>query len=311
MNEIKVIIFCNNVIAIPVIREFIFYQKLVGVCVTKRNKEVQAALTPFLEDAKVPMFIIQKKEYEQQMIDAINECKPTVGILLTFPFLIPKSVFELKEKGFLNFHFGLLPQCRGPQPILRHMINNDEYTGVTVHIVDEGIDTGAIVCQEKLRIEEDDTYGTIQSKLAFLAAKLGVNVLKILSFGKIIPSVKQNTEEANYYDMPTAEELTINWKTMTAVQIKRLVNACNPWNKGAGTTIKEWMLGITAVDVMDGTTSNDIVAGTILECDNENGLIVKTIDSKKIRVNIIYTNEGFFVGHQISNFGVAKGDTFL
>jgi methionyl-tRNA formyltransferase len=311
MNEVKALILCNNPIAIPGIKEFLFYGKVAAIATTRRNKEMQHILQQLMKDTGVPLLILDKKEYKQQLAGAIKEYEVNVGLLMTFPFIIPKEILELPAKGFINFHYGLLPSCRGPQPILRHLLNNDKEAGVTIHKVDEGIDTGAVIMQEKVSIEETDTYGTLQTKLAFFAAKQAANLLKILSFGTIIPATPQNEEQAVYYEMPNAQELTINWNEMTASQIIRLANACNPWNKGAGTTISEWFIGITEAATDDKIYEDDQPPGTVVVCNKEEGLLVNTSDKKRLKINIIYTQEGFFSGHRLTDFGITPGMRFV
>ncbi len=310
MNEVRALILCNNPIAVPGIKEFLFYGKVGAIATTRRNKEMQHILGQLLKDTGVPLLLLEKKEYKKQLADAIKEHNVNVGLLMTFPFLITKEILELPAKGFINFHYGLLPACRGPQPVLRHLLNNDKEAGITVHKVDEGIDTGPIIMQEKVAIEETDTYGTLQAKLAFLAAKQAANLLKILSYGQIIPATPQNEAQAVYYEMPGAAELTVNWNEMPAQKIVRLANASNPWNKGVGTTINDWLIGITAATIVGDCGDDEGVAGTIIEAGSENGLIVRTIDNKLLRIDIVYTNEGFFTGNRFIAFGIKPGMKF-
>ena len=75
--------------------------------------------------------------------------------------------------------------------------------------------------------------------------------------------------------------------------------------------INNWFLGITEAEPAGDDESDASVApGTILACDKEQGLLVKTSDGKKLRINIIYTQEGFFSGHRLLNFGIKPGDVF-
>lgn len=309
MDELKVLLLCNNPIAVPGIREFLFFGKVAAIATPKRNKEMQHILTGMLSDTGVPLLLIDKKTYVQQLTDAIRQYAPQVVLMMTFPFIIPDEILAMPAKGFINFHYGLLPQCRGPQPILNHLLNNDEQTGVTVHKVDGGIDTGPVILQEKIKIVEDDTYGTLQSRLAYTAAGLGANLLKILSYGSFIPAVPQDESKAAYYEMPDAARLTINWQEMDAAKIQRLVNACNPWNKGAGTSIKDWQIGITEVSI-GGDCPPGHAAGTVLSCDKTEGLVVASADQKKLKINIVYTNEGFFSGERLAGFNIKPGDMF-
>lgn len=309
-NEVKAIILCNNPVSVPGIKEFLFYGKVGAIVVTKRNKEMHGIITALIGDSGVPMITVTKKDYQEKIRTAITEQGINVGLMMTFPFIISEEICRLPHRGFINFHYGLLPQCRGPQPILRHLLNNDAEAGVTVHKVDGGIDTGEVIMQEKIRIEESDTYGMLQSKLAYLAAKPAANLLKILSYGSLVPSVPQDESKAVYHQMPGAAELTINWKDMDAGRILRLVNACNPWNKGAGTVIKDWFIGITEVEIEREHAGESKLPGSILECSREKGLLVNTVDNKILKINIIYLQEGFFSGWRLSGFGIGAGDSF-
>lgn len=309
-KEVKAIILCNNPIAIPGIREFLFYGKVGAIVVTKRNKEMQQIVTAMVGDSGVPVVIVTRKDFKEKIADAIRVNTVNVGLMMTFPFVLPEAIWRMPEKGFINFHYGLLPQCRGPQPVLWHMLNNDREAGVTLHKVDGGIDTGEIVMQEKLEIRADETYGSLQARLGYLASKPAANLLKILSFGSVIPSRPQDESQARYFDMPGQKELMINWEKMEAAAIQRLVNACNPWNKGAGTIINEWLVGVTEVEIAGESANNEIQPGTILACDKANGLLVQTCDNKQLRINIIYLQEGFFSGYRISDFSIEKGMRF-
>jgi methionyl-tRNA formyltransferase len=310
-TDIKALVLCNNAIALPGIREFLFYGKVGAIAVTRRNKEMQQVFSQLLKDTEVPLLIVTRKNYEEVLTDAIGRYNINVGLMMTFPFVLPEAIWKLPQKGFINFHYGLLPQCRGPQPVLRHLLNNDAEAGVTLHKVDGGIDTGDIIMQEKLTIATGDTYGALQTKLAWLAAKPAANLLKILSYGSIVPAKPQDESLANYYEMPGAAELTINWKEMDASRIVRLVNACNPWNKGAGSSIGEWVMGITEVEIEENRQPPvEMEPGTIFACNKEEGLLVKTCNSKTLKINIIYLQEGFYSGHRLSEFDVTVGQTF-
>ncbi len=309
MNNIKIILLCNNPVAVPGIREFLFHGNIAAVCIPEKNKEMQHILNMLLKDTGVPLLLLSKKDYRIQLADAIEQYKPDIGVIMTFPYVLPAEIITMPAKGFVNFHYGLLPACRGPQPILWHLLNNDTEAGVTLHQLDAGIDTGPVINQEKIPIAQNDTYGTLQTKLAYLAAKLSANFLKILSYGTIIPSAPQDESKAAYYNMPGAKELTIDWKMMSAEKIIRLVNACNPWNKGAGTSINNWVIGITEAEISEAG-SEEKLPGTIIFCDKANGLTVQTSDNKKLIINIIYTNEGFFSGWKLGEFGVSAGMMF-
>lgn len=307
-SEVKALILCNNPVAIPAIREFLFYGKVGAIVVTRRNKEMQQLISGMTENNPVPLIIVTKNDYKEKISEALREHSINVGLMMTFPFIIPEEIWTIPEKGFINFHFGLLPECRGPQPILWHMLNNDREAGVTVHKVDGGIDTGEIIMQERMEISPTDTYGLLQAKLGFIAARPAANLLKILSFGTLVPSKAQDESKARYFEMPTAKELMIRWD-MPAAEIIRLINACNPWNKGAGAMVNNWMIGVTEA-VLSGETDDPAPAGTIISCDEKNGLQVKTVDSKLLTITIVYLQEGFYSGYRLTEFDIRPGMCF-
>lgn len=310
MSDLKVIILCNNPIALPGIKEFLFYGKVGALVTTRQNQEMQELLTQLAEGTGVPVLQVDKKNLVAELKNAIDRYKVTAGLIMTFPYILPKNILELPEKGFINFHYGLLPQCRGPQPILWHILNNDAEAGITLHRLDEGIDTGPVVLQEKLLLGPADTYGILQSKLAHLGAKSAATLFKILSFGSIIPSIAQDETKAKYYKNPTSENLTISFKTMDSDQIIRIINACNPWNKAAGANLNNWVFGITEAEISNTVADEAITPGTIAVVNKENGLLVKTKDEKLLKINIIYLQEGFFSGERLVDFGIKPGDCF-
>jgi methionyl-tRNA formyltransferase len=126
----------------------------------------------------------------------------------------------------------------------------------------------------------------------------------------MIPSRPQDESKAAYYEMPVAKDLTINWKEMSAAVIVRLANACNPWNKGAGAFINNWFIGVTEAEIADDIPVDDIPPGTVLACNKNEGLLIASSDGKKLKVNIVYLQEGFYSGYRIADFGVKEGMKF-
>jgi methionyl-tRNA formyltransferase len=310
MPDFKAIILCNNPIALPGIKEFLFYGKVGALVTTKQNSEMQFLLQQLAEGTGVPVLHTDKKNYAKELSNAIVQYNITVGLVMTFPYILPKNIIELPEKGFINFHYGLLPQCRGPQPILWHILNGDADGGITLHRMDDGIDTGPVVLQEKMSISPADTYGILQAKLAHLGAKSAATLFKILSFGSIVPSSPQDETKAAYYKNPTAKDLTISFKTMDSHKIIRTINACNPWNKAAGAIVNNWMLGVTEAEISNVVADDAVEHGTIVAVDKEQGLLVKTCDGKLVKINIIFLQEGFLSGWRLSAFGIKTGDCF-
>ena len=110
MNEVKALILCNNPIAVPGIKEFLFFGKVGAIGIPKKNKEMKEILERMMADSGVPLLLLDKNDYKEKIVQAIQQNQVTVGLMMTFPFMITPEILALPARGFINFHYGLLPQ---------------------------------------------------------------------------------------------------------------------------------------------------------------------------------------------------------
>ena len=310
-SDINILVLCNNEIAIPAMQQLFVSGNLKAIVIPEKNKELFAIVHPLLAGSDVKLVAVNKKNLEATVRTLTAEKKITTAWLMTFPYIIPPSLLTTLPGGFINFHYGLLPKYRGPNPILAQMLQFETYSGISVHVVDKNIDTGPIVLQQKIPIEDTDTFGTQCQKLGMLGAAIALQLLKVFSLGNVIPSMPQDESQARYFKKPTASDLMINWKNMSSGQIVRLINACNPWNKGAGTIIYNQVICFTHAEVTGDTISEEAEPGTIVNLDDKEGLKIFCSDKKIIRVNIIYTPHGFFPGYRLTLYGMKLKDRFI
>lgn len=310
MSRPRFILLCNNRIAIPAIIELGFHGHLAAVIVPEKNKEVRLDLEELLNPAGIPLETVNRKTLQATVQKKVEESGAEAGLLMTFPYKLSPEIFSIPPKGFLNFHYGTLPEYRGPEPIFAQLKNGEEFAGLTIHIVDETIDGGPVVTEEKLRIETGDTYGMLQTKLAYLGAKLSSSLVKVLEFGTTIPSRKQDETKAGYHKRPGLDDVLIRWEEMDSSGIRALVNACNPWNKGAGTRINRQMFSILEAEILEEETGQNIAPGTIVSL-NSGELLIATKDNKLLNARIVYSPEGFMSGDRLAQFGIKAGDRFF
>ena len=126
--------------------------------------------------------------------------------------MLPKAVWQMPKFGTFNLHASLLPQYRGAAPINWAIINGETETGVTTFFIDDKIDTGEIILQEKIKIAKDDTAGTLHDKLMALGATLVLKTVAQIGEGEVATQ-KQN----HYKDLKSAykifkETCEIDWK---------------------------------------------------------------------------------------------------
>lgn len=309
MSEIKIILLCNSRFALPALRELAFFNMLAGVAIPDHYEEMIEKVDLVVEGKDIPVIELKEQTFAERLREAIEENEVNMGLMMTFGYKIPSSLYTLPAKGFFNVHPGPLPQYRGPDPVFQQIKNREKYAGVTIHRVDEGFDTGPVVIGEMLRIDSWDTHGTLTTKLADLAAKLTGTLVKMVSLDIAIPSKLQDVKKARYFKRQQAADITINWQTMDADSIIALVNACNPWNKGAVTKMNNRVIRFLDAEKLPANPSPQEEPGFILEL-GENGMIVSTINGGKILVKIVYVEEGFLPADRLALLGVVAGNHF-
>lgn len=307
---INIMVLCNNEMAIPAMQQLYMSGSLKAVMVPEKNRSLSSLLTQMLTGTGVIVVTVKKNTLETTLRKLAAEKNITAAWLMTFAYIIPGSLLKLFPGGFINFHYGLLPQYRGANPVLAQMLHGETHGGITVHLVDEGIDTGPIVMQQKIPITDRDTFGIQLQQLGILGASMAMQLLQFYRLSPIPPSVPQDETKAGYFKKPVAADLMINWHTMNSGQIIRLINACNPWNKGAGAVINNMVVCITEAEYANEEIAEKASPGTIVCLDEKEGLKIYCFDNKVLKVNIICTPEGFFAGKRLKQYGVQKNDQF-
>jgi len=309
MDNIKIILLCGSRFALPALKEFVFFGQLGAVAIPRRSDEWLENVQVVLTGTGIPVIELEKETFELKIREAIEEHQINLGLVMTFPYKIPPAIYKLPEKGFYNVHPGPLPQYRGADPVFQQIVNREKFAGVTLHQLDEGMDTGSVVMGEMLKIEQSDTYGLLNSKLALLSAKLTRTLTKLIGLDLAIPSRLQDETKARYFKRQGVADIVINWQTMDADSIIALINACNPWNKGAVARMNNQVIRMLIAEKLPGNSFGNQQPGTILSIE-EKGLIVSTIGEGAICVKIVYVDEGYLPAHFLTRMGVAQGNCF-
>lgn len=309
MSELKVIALCGSRFALPVLQQLAFFKQLGVVAIPEHCEEMIENTKLVLTGTGIPMIVLQKKTFVKKIIEVIKAYSVDTGLMLSFSYKIPPSVYGLPAKGFYNVHPGLLPAYRGPDPVFQQIRKKEKNAGVTIHKLDDDFNTGAIVVSEMIKLDPDDTYGILNEKLSYTAAKLTGTLLKLLSFDIAIPSRPQDESKAVYFKKQVAADVSINWRVMNAASIIALINACNPWNKGAVTQLNNKKIFLMEATYMDWPETPEQIPGTIITID-ESGLVVAALNNLVVCVQLIYTDEGFLLAKRLKQFGVIPGARF-
>lgn len=161
------------------------------------------------------------------VIEALAKEKADVFVVAAYGKILPKEVLDLPAKGCLNVHASLLPKFRGASPISAAIATRETKTGVTIMLIDEGLDTGPLLASRELPIKDDDTTATLTTKLADLGACLLPSTLVSWVAG----AIKAQPQEQDGLSMTkplTKEDGLIDWGR-DAECLEHHVRAMTPW----------------------------------------------------------------------------------
>jgi methionyl-tRNA formyltransferase len=212
--------------------------------------------------------------------EALRASVPDAIVVVAYWQLLTPEVLAVPPLGAVNVHFSLLPRWRGAAPVQRAILEGDEVTGVSVMLMDRGMDTGPILAAAETPIEADEDAGSLGGRLAELGAPLLVEALRGLQAGTIEPR-PQDPSTATYAPKPAPAERVLDWSE-DADAIVRRVRAFAP-EPGATTTFRGTPLkvlraearpnadaprasrgpGRLATDPLDGTPSVEVDAALV------------------------------------------------
>lgn len=205
-------------------------------------------------------------------------------IVAAFGQILPQSVLDQPTYGTLNIHASLLPKYRGADPIAEAILQGETESGVTIMLLDAGIDTGPTLLSRSLSLTEDETTGSLTPKLAELGAQTLLEVLPQWIAGSIIPH-PQDELHATHTRMLRKEDGLLHWDKPAAV-LARQVRAYIPW-PGSYTHWRGKLLKVLEAHPL-------AVEIDTLEQDVQNGL-VSTREEAGHRVLAIVTGSGFLI----------------
>jgi methionyl-tRNA formyltransferase len=172
--------------------------------------------------------VIQLETFKSsEAMEKLASFQPELIIVAAFGAILPPAVLSLPRFACLNVHPSLLPRHRGPSPVANTILCGDELTGVTIMLMDAGLDTGPILAQEKVGISLMHTTGSLSSKLADVGARLLLETLPKWLGGELRPQAQDETQ-ATYSTLITGKDAEIDWH-LYALELWRKVRAYNPW----------------------------------------------------------------------------------
>ena len=207
-----------------------------------RGKDVQ--MTPVKLQALeygIPVYQPEKVK-DPAFVEILKELHPEAIVVIAFGQILSKAILDIPPYGCVNIHASLLPKYRGAAPIQWAVIDGEKETGVTTMMMDVEMDTGDMLEKTVVKLNPDETGGSLFDRLSLLGGDLILSTLSKLEKGEITPQ-PQDHAQATYVKKISKSMGDIDW-TMDAVSIERLVRGLNPWpsafTRWNGKMLKIW-----------------------------------------------------------------------
>lgn len=167
-----------------------------------------------------------------EFIEELSSLNADLFVVVAFRML-PEVVWGMPPMGTFNLHASLLPQYRGAAPINHAIINGEIETGLTTFLLDKEIDTGEIIMQEKVVIEENETAGTLHDKLMLLGNKVVVETIKMIEEGRVHSQSQESIIQRDNIQLKPApkifkEDCKIDW-TKDAKSVYDFIRGLSPY----------------------------------------------------------------------------------
>lgn len=216
----------------------------------------------FAELHELQVFQPSSLRSDPEACAGIADLAPDAIVVAAYGLFLPRAVLEAPRYGCLNIHPSLLPKYRGPSPVITAILEGQEASGVTIMLLDEGMDTGPLLAQESVAIGGEETADELTGRLFKLGSDLLVQTLEAWVGGEITPS-SQNDAEATITRLLKREDGLLDWSD-SASAIERRIRAFTPWPG----TFTSWN-GRTLKVLSGRAMSKDCGAGpgTVLECE--------------------------------------------
>jgi methionyl-tRNA formyltransferase len=251
----------------------------------------------------------EKLKNNDNFRELLKNLNPDLGVIIAYGKILPAGILETPKTGSINIHFSVLPKYRGPAPIQWALINGEEETGVTIFWLNEKVDAGEIIWQEKIKIVPEDDYYSLSAKLVKTGLAGLKQTLELIKKGQA-PRISQNPAEVSYAPLVHKTDALIKW-SKSAWEIHNLIRALVAWPTAYTVcrtdSGKNKLLKILEARINPGIPADQEVKGKpgeILGITRE-GMTVKCADSslliKKVKLEGAkeMSSYDFTLGHKI------------
>ncbi len=229
-----------------------------------RGRKAQSSpVKDYAQEHGLPVF--QPASFRSAEVQAeLAALQPDVVIVAAYGKLLPKPILDLAPLGCLNIHPSLLPRHRGPSPVATTILNGDQVTGVTIMLLDEGMDTGPLIAQHEFFLKGDETTEGLTATLFDLGGKLLEGSLPQWQSGELLSEPQDESLASVTRKLERADGLA-DW-SLSADELERQARAFTPW-PGLFTSWNGSGLKLVAVSHV-ASDSTEFEPGTVVATDH-------------------------------------------
>lgn len=291
----KIIFWGTPNYSVETLKELILSEHEIVAVITQPDKRrsrgkklIPSAVKEYANKNNIDVLQPDKIKGNSTLTNKLKSMKCDLFIVIAYGRILPKEILDIPTYGSWNAHASLLPRWRGAAPIHWSLLSGDSFTGVGIMRMEEGLDTGDILIEKQLKIEDQDNLLTLNKKLSKLSSQLIIESLKIISknvYDKKPFNLKPQSEykrEISYARMIQKEDFHINWDD-DALNIKRKVNGLYPRST---TSFKNQNLKILKVAIYDDNLNeinkneekdrSNFSSGTIIGIVEDEGILIST-----------------------------------
>lgn len=231
MRKLKIVFFGSGPVAAKSL-ELLNQDFEIEAVVTKPKPEHHHGDFPVVsiaEKLNLPIHTVSNK-FELSQLLATCPFKSEVGVLIDFGIIVAQDSIDYFRKGIVNSHFSLLPQWRGADPITFSILSGQTKTGVSLMVIDEGMDTGKLLSQKSLQIPANATSSSLTQALITLSHSLLIDVLPRYADGLVKPRSQPHPSRATYSRKLTKEDGVLDFMK-PAEELEREIRAFLEWPK--------------------------------------------------------------------------------
>jgi methionyl-tRNA formyltransferase len=178
-------------------------------------------------ECEIPVWEVHRLS-DSETISIFADYEPDVICVACFSKRIPHAILEIPRFGCLNVHPSLLPGNRGPEPLFWTFREGSQQTGVTIHLMNEGMDAGPIVAQESVEVPDGISYAQLEAQCAVLGGKLLARSVWDLYNNVAVP-VQQDESKSSYYAFPSVDDFVVPVAEWSARHVYNFICGVASW----------------------------------------------------------------------------------